>query len=264
MLIKTLDKNEFGKDYIVGDLHGCYDFFELALNHVNFDTSKDRLFSVGDLIDRGPDSAKCLKLLDNKWFHAVLGNHEDMAIKAKLQNLPEWDNIWKYNGGDWYSGEDLTSLSELPTLITVKNSFHVLHAQLDNNIPVDDDDLADPITFAELAHKQSYDGDMVIWGRILFRSLFGKDLVNSPTLWNKFKRTIEYHDLDSWMPNKGLSDIYVGHTPLLQPVRVKSIVNIDTWACRFIENDKYGLTITDRTNFWTVNSNGIKKVKCYE
>ena len=39
-----------------------------ALLNVDFDFEVDRVFSVGDLIDRGPDSLKCLELVLNKWF----------------------------------------------------------------------------------------------------------------------------------------------------------------------------------------------------
>jgi len=53
--ICKLPTNQAGKDYVIGDLHGCYELLERLLDAVGFDKSKDRLFSVGDLIDRGPD-----------------------------------------------------------------------------------------------------------------------------------------------------------------------------------------------------------------
>jgi serine/threonine protein phosphatase 1 len=61
--IRSLPTNSRGKDYVVGDLHGCYDLLQRVLGEVGFDTTCDRLFSVGDLIDRGPNSLKCLELL---------------------------------------------------------------------------------------------------------------------------------------------------------------------------------------------------------
>lgn len=54
---KIFEINEVGKDFIVGDIHGCLDQLKFQLSVTGFDKSKDRLFSVGDLIDRGPDSA---------------------------------------------------------------------------------------------------------------------------------------------------------------------------------------------------------------
>lgn len=86
--IKTIPPNVEGSDFVVGDLHGCYDQLTKLLQHVNFDPIKDRLFSTGDLIDRGPQSEECLSLLKKQWFHAVLGNHEDLLLDKinKIQN----------------------------------------------------------------------------------------------------------------------------------------------------------------------------------
>lgn len=78
--IITLPVNTQGTDYVMGDLHGCYSLLQAALDTVNFDPARDRLFSVGDLVDRGPDSLKCLQLLKQPWFYAVLGNHERMLM----------------------------------------------------------------------------------------------------------------------------------------------------------------------------------------
>ena len=44
----------------------------------------DRLFSVGDLVDRGPESEQVLDWLDKPWFHAILGNHDFMAFRSAL------------------------------------------------------------------------------------------------------------------------------------------------------------------------------------
>lgn len=72
--------NPSGRDFVVGDLHGCLDLLQAQLERVGFDTGCGRLFSVGDLVDRGPDSMGCLRLLREPWFHAVRGNHEDMLL----------------------------------------------------------------------------------------------------------------------------------------------------------------------------------------
>lgn len=72
--------NAHGRDYIVGDLHGCTNMLLALLDHVQFDPAADRVFSVGDLVDRGPDSEGCLALLEHPWFHAVLGNHDAMLL----------------------------------------------------------------------------------------------------------------------------------------------------------------------------------------
>ena len=84
--IKTLPPNVDGRDFVIGDLHGCYDEVEQLLSFVNFNTTFDRLFSTGDLIDRGPKSIECLSLLRKPWFYAILGNHEELALN-KIKSL---------------------------------------------------------------------------------------------------------------------------------------------------------------------------------
>ncbi len=79
-VIRHLPENLHGRDFVVGDLHGCRRELDQALDAVCFDETVDRLFSVGDLTDRGPDSVSCLELLDEPWFHAVQGNHEAMLV----------------------------------------------------------------------------------------------------------------------------------------------------------------------------------------
>lgn len=100
--LKRLPANTCGRDFITGDLHGCYQALIGALKQQGFDPSRDRLLSVGDLIDRGPDSAKVLKLTAKPWFHAVLGNHEWMALTALKQGQSQTE-FWQANGGDWWA-----------------------------------------------------------------------------------------------------------------------------------------------------------------
>lgn len=78
--IKSIPPNVEGRDFAVGDLHGCFEELGRLLIHVKFDPVRDRLFSTGDLIDRGPRSQDCLSLLTKPWFYPVLGNHEDVML----------------------------------------------------------------------------------------------------------------------------------------------------------------------------------------
>ncbi len=64
--------------YAVGDLQGCLEPLKKLLERVKFDPLNDRLWLVGDLINRGPESLNCLRFLyqmrDN--IDCVLGNHD--------------------------------------------------------------------------------------------------------------------------------------------------------------------------------------------
>ncbi len=44
-------RNEIGRDFAVGDIHGCFEHLSRSLKAIDFDEGVDRLFSVGDLVD---------------------------------------------------------------------------------------------------------------------------------------------------------------------------------------------------------------------
>lgn len=99
--------NPGGRDFVVGDIHGCFDMLDALLAHIGFDEGRDRLFSVGDLIDRGPDSARSAEFLDAPWFYAIRGNHEQMLLDASARGpfsvrAGMARRLWHANGGDWF------------------------------------------------------------------------------------------------------------------------------------------------------------------
>ena len=78
----SLPANTRGRDFCIGDLHGCRAMLARLMDAVGFDVARDRLFSVGDLVHRGPESVACLKLAEKPWFLAIMGNHEAMQAGA--------------------------------------------------------------------------------------------------------------------------------------------------------------------------------------
>ena len=65
-------------DYAVGDIQGCYRELMDLLDQVAFNPRTDKLWVVGDMVSRGPDSHKVLRFLyqHRDSLHAVLGNHD--------------------------------------------------------------------------------------------------------------------------------------------------------------------------------------------
>lgn len=156
--LKTFKLNKKGRDFIVGDIHGKFTFLMQLLDFVKFDFVSDRLFSTGDLIDRGSENEECLRLLHNPWFNASLGNHELFAILAFHRQL-DFD-LWANNGGMWASryyhqlldatfdpaaklSQDAAEfwyelfplILDLPMMISVRlrgwKKCHIIHAELD-------------------------------------------------------------------------------------------------------------------------------------
>lgn len=155
---QLLPHNLYGRDFVLADLHGHRSRLEDSLAERDFDPQYDRLLSVGDLIDRGPDSPGCLALLDEPWFYAVRGNHEQMLIDAVLQqSSPLWSR-WLMNGGHWALAQDEQQLQRwaerlqaLPYSLTVacgEALIGVCHAQYrlpnwDDRLTAGDYDIAD-------------------------------------------------------------------------------------------------------------------------
>lgn len=98
--IQRFHRNTTGRDFAVGDIHGAFDALQRGLDAIRFDPQRDRLFSTGDLVDRGPQSHEVLAWLDKPWFHAVCGNHDFMAWRSALGHpYPEVDHLM--HGGEW-------------------------------------------------------------------------------------------------------------------------------------------------------------------
>lgn len=93
--------NTRGRDFFIGDLHGQYPLLERALQNVDFKRDRDRLFAVGDLIDRGAASHRCLALVNEPWFFSVMGNHEQLAKAALCDGSAGAWGLWLLNGGCW-------------------------------------------------------------------------------------------------------------------------------------------------------------------
>jgi serine/threonine protein phosphatase 1 len=140
--IQYFDCNPSGRDYVVGDIHGYWDIVSRLMDSVDFDTSADRLFSTGDLIDRGPHSGKVLDYLAEPYFHSVCGNHEEMLLSIhSAGNLAaDIELNATYNGLGWYRDVDdldriliAIELAKLPLLIQVatnRGTVGIAHADI--------------------------------------------------------------------------------------------------------------------------------------
>lgn len=64
--------------YAIGDLQGCYQKYTELVELIGFSASRDKLWLVGDIVNRGPDSLSLLRSLMalNDAVIMVLGNHD--------------------------------------------------------------------------------------------------------------------------------------------------------------------------------------------
>lgn len=83
--------------YAIGDIQGCFNSLTQLTKTIQFDPKQDRLWFVGDLVNRGPDSLHVLRYIRGLGSAAVtvLGNHDIflLAVAARLTSLRRSDTL---------------------------------------------------------------------------------------------------------------------------------------------------------------------------
>jgi serine/threonine protein phosphatase 1 len=86
--------------YAIGDIHGCIKTIESLINRIVINDNNPTFYSVGDLIDRGPNAKAVLDFLmdlkKNYPVQIVRGNHEEMMLNA----LSLGSENWFFNGAE--------------------------------------------------------------------------------------------------------------------------------------------------------------------
>ncbi len=103
--------------WLVGDIHGCAIQFDRLLKEIRFDTAEDELWSVGDIVNTGPDSLAALRLWRDIGGKAVLGNHDIYALQVAAGSRKRRSDTLDALLEAEDSGELLGHLRALPILV---------------------------------------------------------------------------------------------------------------------------------------------------
>ena len=114
---------------IIGDVHGCLSELKRLLAKVEYSPETMTVIFVGDLVSKGPDSAKVVEFVRLNGFLSVRGNHEDNIL------LGNYNKQSKYaNRVEQFSAKDLDFIRELPLSITVPAlDLLVVHAGVNSH-----------------------------------------------------------------------------------------------------------------------------------
>ena len=118
--------NGRGRDFVVGDVHGCFRTLERALSQLAFDPGRDRLFGVGDLVNRGPHSGEALHWLEDRFEAVALGNHDRAVLRwfeLPLGTLPLSDSDWLADVPESERGRWCTAFAAMPVAITLETTY---------------------------------------------------------------------------------------------------------------------------------------------
>lgn len=213
-LVKRFTKNTKGRDLIIGDIHGCFTKMGAALRAIGFDPDAgDRLFSVGDLVDRGPESIEAMNFLACDFVHAVAGNHEDMAVRWPNGHMDRQN--YAANGGAWMIALDremqcevAATLSALPIAIELETEsglVGIVHAECP---------FSDWNEFTAKLEDPS------------LPSKYLSDLIDAAQ-WSRNRIT----DLNESIVS-GVVGVVVGHTPMQEMTSLGNTLFIDTMGWR--------------------------------
>ncbi|ACS85769.1 metallophosphoesterase [Musicola paradisiaca] len=203
-LYLRIDGTDWRNIYVVGDLHGCYPLFTSKLASCQFEKEQDLMISVGDLIDRGTHNLECLELITQKWFRAVQGNHEQMAIVGSKHETSR--DHWLNNGGGWFFQLNDTPMHRAQILLEET-------ARLPLVIEVNSGDRRYVIAHADYpGHDYAFD----------------KPIDAQRVVWNRSRISEATRGVGASING---ADLFIfGHTPVLRPLRFLNLYYIDTGA----------------------------------
>lgn len=211
-MIPVYHENTLGRDFVIGDLHGHVTKLREKMASKGFDPRVDRLFAVGDLVDRGPESEAVLGLLDEPWFHSTMGNHDFAAIEYATGR--QKDAAWYASiGGAWMIGktkaeqmEYAIAFSMLPMALEIDigggRRVGLVHA---------DCPFADWNQFSRVMWK---------WNQLEKRE---QNAIRMRALWSRDR--IEYLRDDGVA---GVHAMIVGHTPQERVTSLGNVFYVDT------------------------------------
>lgn len=160
--------------YAIGDLQGCFDSLEALLEKMDFNRAIDRLWFVGDLVNRGPRSLECLRFAKDLGESAtvVLGNHDLhlLAVAEGIAKAGKSDTLAAIIGAP--DRDSLLSWLRQRPLLHAEGEFVMVHAGIA------------PDWGFSIAKKVASEVESALTGnsyRVLLENMYG----NAPTRWRE-------------------------------------------------------------------------------
>ncbi len=122
---------------VIGDIHGCFDELQALLDKAGL-VEGDAIISIGDHVDRGPQTPQVLSFFMNTPnAEVIMGNHERKHVRASRQEvkLARSQKISKIQFGDAYP-EALAFMNSRPLYLDLPDAI-IVHGYFEPGIPCD-------------------------------------------------------------------------------------------------------------------------------
>lgn len=201
------------RTFVIGDIHGEYTKLINIINKINFDYNNDKLISIGDVVDRGPNSFECVEeLMKIKHLITIRGNHDKTWYDSTITGI---NRLYSQGGRETLFSYTKNGCNNDPTKIPqshkdfFKNQLNYfidennnlfIHGGFNRNLSLDEQDESN-----------------FYWDRNLFMSALSYKTMNN----------------QSFEMKQSFNKIFIGHTPTIlfnsqQPIKIFNIWNIDT------------------------------------
>lgn len=194
--------------FVLGDIHGEYDYLVDVLQKCGFDYENDILYHVGDIVDRGLEPFVCIdELLKIKNLVLIKGNHDECFVG--------YANTGYHILGKHNSDGAAVTIQCWQQLAQPKKDYYMnefFNKQLDYHV-TDDNILFVHGGFDPLEPIDQQASMTLTWDRELIMETVKNNKV--PMMVDTFK------------------EIYIGHTPTIywnktEPIHIGNLINIDT------------------------------------
>lgn len=231
ILACRLERNDKGRDVVVGDVHGHFSTFRKALDELEVG-EHDRVISLGNLVDHGPDSWAARDWITGpdpvtRFALTLRGEHEQRMLEALLYRPPDhpliWENdprsLWIMGGGDWWESRKpghgaqswVEVLRDLPFCARVETRFGAIG--LVHACPVHE-------RWRDLEEQLIGDGE-------------ASHVTRAGALRGHVRHGYVEHEIGETEqrylgPVKGVRCVVTGHTPLPKPRWHENVLGIHT------------------------------------
>ena len=193
-----------GKTYAITDLHGRLDLWKEVKKILQ---PNDKVYFLGDAMDRGPDGyALFLELLSDERVVYLKGNHEDMMAKGiegyiTCSDIYDDFGLWTLSNGGSSTWNSIRTLSD-EVLLQIVAKLRKLPCE------------------AVYANKK---GQTVYMNHAGIPPMFREGKSEWDLIWNRkyyYEKKPDFWDKENWNPEWDNSYLVHGHTPIKEDIGI--------------------------------------------